>query len=88
MIDNPLSDRVLSALKRSPYLKQQRRLRFETDEGRVTLRGVVGSYFHKQMAQEALRHVEGVDQISNELEVTWCAVSPKLDAGILCRETA
>ena len=36
----------------------------------MTLRGVVQSYFQKQMAQEALRHVDGVHEILNELEVT------------------
>lgn len=66
----PLDDMVLTALSRSPYLAG-RNLRFETEEGRVTLRGVVRSYFQKQMAQEALRRVEGVDEIQNELEVAW-----------------
>jgi osmotically-inducible protein OsmY len=70
MIDVPLDDRVLTALERNPHVPC-RNLRFETSEGRVTLRGVVDSYFQKQMAQEALRHVDGVDQISNELEVCW-----------------
>jgi len=68
-IEMPLSDKVLTALERNPYLAG-RSLRFETEQGSVTLRGVVHSYFQKQMAQEALRHVEGVDQIVNELEVT------------------
>ena len=68
MIDMPLDDRVLTALERNPYVGR-RCLRFETSEGRVTLRGVVGSYFQKQMAQEAVRYVEGVDEIANELEV-------------------
>ena len=45
--------------------------RFETDAGRVTLRGVVNTYFQKQMAQESLRHVDGVHEIANELEVCW-----------------
>ena len=67
-IDTPLNDRVSSALTRSPYVAG-RSLRFETEQGNVTLRGVVHSYFQKQMAQEALRHVDGVDQIVNELEV-------------------
>jgi len=67
-IDNPLNDRVFTALTRSPYVAG-RSLRFETEQGNVTLRGVVHSYFQKQMAQEALRHVDGVDQIVNELEV-------------------
>ena len=71
MIDMPpLDDRVLIALERNPYLPR-RNLRFETSEGRVTLRGIVGSYFQKQMAQEAIRHVAGVQEIANELEVCW-----------------
>jgi osmotically-inducible protein OsmY len=71
MIDMPLDDRVLSALERNPYLTR-RNLRFETSAGRVTLRGVVNTFFQKQMAQEAIRHVDGVDEITNELEVCWC----------------
>jgi len=70
MIDMPLDDRVLTALERNPYLVR-RNLRFETSAGRVTLRGVVNTYFQKQMAQESLRHVDGVDEIDNELEVCW-----------------
>jgi len=68
MISIPLDDRVLTALERSPHVGR-RNLRFETQEGRVILRGVVGSYFQKQMAQEALRHVDGIREIANELEV-------------------
>ena len=70
MIDMPLDDRVLTALERNPYVAR-RRLRFETSQGRVTLRGVVRTYYQKQMAQEAVRHVDGVDEIANELEVSW-----------------
>jgi len=68
-IESPLNDKVLTALTRNPYLSG-RKLRFEAEEGRVTLRGVVQSFFQKQMAQEALRHVDGVHEIQNELEVT------------------
>jgi osmotically-inducible protein OsmY len=71
MIDMPpLDDRVLNALECNPHVSH-RTLRFETSEGRVTLRGVVGTYFQKQMAQEAIRHVAGVKEIANELEVCW-----------------
>ena len=71
MIDMPhLDDRVLRALQGNPYVSP-RKLRFETSEGRVTLRGIVGTYFQKQMAQEAIRHVAGVEEITNELEVCW-----------------
>lgn len=72
MIDSVtrLDDRVHSALQRSPHLAN-RNLRFETEEGRVILRGVVPSYYQKQMAQEILRAVEGVEEIENQLEVLW-----------------
>ena len=70
MINIPLDDRVLTALERNPYVTQ-RNLRFETNQGRVVLRGVVGTYFQKQMAQESLRKVDGIHEIANELEVCW-----------------
>ncbi len=70
MIDTPLEDQVLTALERNPYIAR-RNLRFETSAGRVILRGVVNTYFQKQMAQEAIRHIDGVDEIANELEVCW-----------------
>ena len=70
MLEIPLDDRVFTALEQNPHTAR-RNLRFETDQGRVTLRGVVGTYFQKQMAQEAIRRVEGVDEIANELEVAW-----------------
>ncbi|WP_460166102.1 BON domain-containing protein [Thermostilla marina] len=63
-----LADRIGAALERNPYL-MGRVFRFETDRGRVILRGVVETYFQKQMAQEALRGVDGVEEIDNELEV-------------------
>ena len=37
----------------------------------MTLRGTVGTFFQKQMAQESLRRVAGVSEIANELEVCW-----------------
>ena len=68
--ETKFDDEVLTALTGNPHLPV-RNLRFETKEGRVTLRGVVRSYFQKQMAQEALRQVDGVAGIDNELEVSW-----------------
>jgi osmotically-inducible protein OsmY len=67
---SPLEVRVHSALEESPYIAPKS-LRFETAEGRVTLRGTVGTFFQKQMAQEAIRRVAGVQEIANELEVCW-----------------
>lgn len=65
-----LTKRISSAIEKHPHLTR-RNLRFEALEGRVVLRGTVKSYYHKQMAQEALRRLEGVDLIENHLEVNW-----------------
>jgi osmotically-inducible protein OsmY len=78
MIEIRLNDRVLTALERNPYLSG-RQLRFETDHGRITLRGVVRSYFQKQMAQEAVRRIDGVQEIHNELEVVPTLWAPRQD---------
>lgn len=66
--DAVLLDRVDVILSTSPYLSR-RKVRLETESGRVTLRGEVDSYFQKQMAQEAIRRLDGVREIQNELEV-------------------
>jgi osmotically-inducible protein OsmY len=69
-LEQSLADRVASAIDSSPYVSG-RTLRFETDGSRVVMQGVVKSYFQKQMAQETVRRVEGVEEVENCLEVTW-----------------
>jgi|688.fasta_scaffold1179092_2 osmotically-inducible protein OsmY len=66
----PLLHRVDRALQSSPHLVG-RNLVLETRDGAVLLRGTVDSYFEKQMAQEALRSVEGITEILNQLEVAY-----------------
>jgi len=39
-------------------------------EGMLFLRGHVPRYYHKQLAQEAVRKVAGVDEIINVIEVS------------------
>jgi osmotically-inducible protein OsmY len=70
MLDSVLENRVMTALDESPYLPG-RQVHFEAQQGRVVLRGVVGSYYQKQMAQETLRRIEGVNHIENLLQVHW-----------------
>ena len=69
-LENTLAFRVDQAIQTNPYING-RTLRFETEGSRVVLQGSVSSYFQKQMAQEAIRKVEGVEQIDNCLEVLW-----------------
>ena len=63
-----LTDRVKDAIDHNPYLPQKN-LRCEASEGHVVLRGIVGSYYQKQMAQESVRHIDGIVSIDNCLEV-------------------
>ena len=68
--DSPLASEVHRVLAVHPHLGG-RRVRCETQEDRVILRGTVESFFQKQLAQEALRRIDGVGQIDNRLEVDW-----------------
>jgi osmotically-inducible protein OsmY len=70
MGDSQLVEKVSSVLQDNPHVPY-RNLRFEASQGQVVLRGVVRSYYQKQMAQEAVCNVEGVEGIENQLEVDW-----------------
>lgn len=59
-----------SALLASPHIPRHR-IRIENSEGHVVVRGAVNSYYEKQMAQEAILRVEGVERLENQLEVHW-----------------
>jgi osmotically-inducible protein OsmY len=65
-----LLDRIDRAISLNPHLAG-RRLTIEADQGRIRLQGVVNSYYQKQMAQETVRGIEGVEGVENHLEVCW-----------------
>lgn len=66
--ETTIADQLDAAILLNPHLRG-RRLHVATDAGHVVLEGKVGSYYQKQMAQEAIRRVEGVRWIDNRLEV-------------------
>ena len=66
--DPRVSEQVSHAWQRSGY-RDLRGLKCEFDGGIVTIRGQVGSYFLKQMAQAIAARVEGVKRINNQLHV-------------------
>lgn len=66
----PLAKRIDTAIQGSPYLMGHT-VRIELRAERVVLRGVVPSYYQKQVAQEVVRSVEGVEQVENQLQVDW-----------------
>ena len=66
--DSGLDRQIEEALSANPYVARSD-VWVEHDGGHVTLRGTVRSFFHKQMAQETVRRIDGVSRIDNCLEV-------------------
>lgn len=62
--------RVDAALKSHPHLRSIP-IRSDEKAGRVILSGHVSSYYLAQMAQEAVRGVDGVTEIENRVQVNW-----------------
>ncbi len=55
-------------LRNSPY-RVLRGIVCECDHGVLLLRGHLPSFYHKQVAQEAVARVRGVSQVVNEIQV-------------------
>ncbi len=66
--DLPLTFRVNDALRASPYLSGSN-IRFVANNGIVKLRGTTRTCFQKQMAQEILIGMNGINTIENEIQV-------------------
>ncbi len=66
-----LEEKIGDAIKNAPHLigHTVRCEASEASEGEIVLRGVVNSYYQKQMAQEAVRRIDGVERINNLVEV-------------------
>jgi len=45
------------------------RVSCQYEDGLLVLRGTLSSFYQKQLAQEAVRNLEGVRQIRNEIQV-------------------
>ncbi len=67
---NLFVDQVISAVVHNPHVDLST-MHIETSGDNVTIHGTAQSFFEKQMAQEAIRKIEGVQAIDNCLEVVW-----------------
>ena len=63
-----VNDRAERRLRGSSFLAL-RKICCEYREGILTLRGCLPTYYLKQVAQEVVAEVEGVEKISNDIEV-------------------
>lgn len=65
-----LQTRVNVALKDCPHTLGEH-VMGTNEEGVIVLQGRVETFYHKQVAQELLRKVDGVERVVNLLEVHW-----------------
>ncbi|MCU0713479.1 MAG: BON domain-containing protein [Pirellula sp.] len=68
MASGPLLHRIDRAIQKNPHSIRSR-IYLESAPGKVILRGKVDSFYQKQMIQESLRNIEGIECIANLLEV-------------------
>ena len=63
-----IADQGLARLKQSPYAPV-RQTWCEFSEGVLILRGDVRSFFHKQLAQQSVAGMPGVERVDNQIHV-------------------
>jgi osmotically-inducible protein OsmY len=66
--DRTIVEAATLRLQMSPYMPL-RVVRCECNHGVLTLAGRVPSFYHRQMAQQHVRSVAGVNQIDDQLQV-------------------
>ena len=64
------TDQVIDAVVHNPHVDLST-MHIETIGDNVTIHGTAQTFFEKQMAQEAIRKIDGVQAIDNCLEVVW-----------------
>jgi osmotically-inducible protein OsmY len=67
-----LDIRIDQDLANHPVLRGKN-VRIQQEKQRVIVEGDVRSYYQKQMVQEMIRRIEGVEEIENRLLVEWAS---------------
>jgi osmotically-inducible protein OsmY len=65
-----INDQIINAVVHNPHVDLST-MHIETIGDSVTIHGTAQTFFEKQMAQEAIRKIDGVKAIDNCLEVVW-----------------
>ena len=64
--------RIDQDLANHPLMKGKN-VRIQQEKRRVILEGDVDSYYDKQLLQEVVRRIEGVEEIENRLPIEWAS---------------
>jgi hypothetical protein len=68
-IDSPIDEAVRRRIENCSYRFVFDQVRWQYDEGTLTLSGCVPSFYLKQTLQELLRNIEQIDCIANDVDV-------------------
>ena len=66
--NHDVTERARERLRQSPH-QEVRSVSCEFERGVLRLRGRLSSFYHKQLAQEAVAHMSGVREVVNEVVV-------------------
>ena len=78
-----MDNRIELSAKQSYVFKtylQADDIKIQSQDGAVTLTGIVSEYFHKSLAQETVSGLPGVKSVDNKLEVKGAAPTANSDA--------
>jgi osmotically-inducible protein OsmY len=67
-LDGVIAEKAETILRANPYLALKN-ISCDVQDGVLTLRGYLPSYYLKQMAQEAVATTDGVARIDNQIDV-------------------
>jgi osmotically-inducible protein OsmY len=74
--DSAIAERAESELRRNPYVALKN-IACEHRDGVLILSGCLPTYYLKQLAQEAVFRVQGVERVENRIEVLALAQHPR-----------
>jgi osmotically-inducible protein OsmY len=69
LTNTTVEDEVRDALELDPRIPNDEEIALSAEDGRITLRGTVGSFGQRRAAVKDARQVDGVDEVADELQV-------------------
>ena len=82
LTNTTVEDEVRDALELDPRIPNDEEIALSAEEGRITLRGTVGSFGQRRAAVKDARQIDGVDEVADELQVRLLNDDRREDADI------
>jgi len=80
--DSAVEDAIRDSLVRDPRIPDPSEIAVTAVDGTAVLRGTVGSFGQRRAADDDARHVDGIDDVDNQLQVRLLDDTRRADADI------